>query len=620
MARKNDPLNQLLGLLILVAIIGTIIAFAITSIFEFIADNMMGVSIFVGVAAVIFGLVKYTESQSDKKQREREIQNNILKKLKEEQDQRSKNIKREYDQRSKNIKREYDEKLNKISESQKKIIFKLKSIDSNLDKLEVKPSSVIGSYDPVSAMSNLKSILKTESISNDETWDIFYNKSSFGLVNPKAEFDQKIKEVDIVKDPKYFEFIEIDINEEGSELGIEIEQNKAKFNDDIKHLYNVSTSEIEARITSLTEKYGNRGRQWSKEFEKFEHKKNQKNSEIDDIKTRYYEKEKNAVISYHSKILEEIIYDPNFRKSVNVDFNDETGVLIIEYLLPSIEHFPNIKEMRYIKTRSEYKEIKYSERDLNKLYNDIIYRVVLDLICISFKSDLIDSIKSIVFNGWSNAINKATGLHNKACILSVVCDKTEFLKINLSEVDPKECFKGLKGISANKISNLTPVQPIISIERNDRRFVASQNIEVNSATNLAAMHWEDFEHLIREIFEKEFSINGGEVKVTQSSRDGGVDAIAFDPDPIRGGKIVIQAKRYTNLVGVSSVRDLYGTVMNEGATKGILVTTSDYGSDSFMFAKDKPLTLINGGNLLYLLEKHGYNARIDIKEAKELLK
>jgi len=150
--------------------------------------------------------------------------------------------------------------------------------------------------------------------------------------------------------------------------------------------------------------------------------------------------------------------------------------------------------------------------------------------------------------------------------------------------------------------------------------VPSQEIGIDSSTNLASMHWEDFEHLIREIFEKEFKTNGGEVKVTQSSRDGGVDAIAYDPDPIRGGKIVIQAKRYTNIVGVSSVRDLYGTVMNEGATKGILVTTSDFGSDSFNFAKDKPITLINGSNLLYLLEKHGYNARINIKEAKDELK
>ena len=59
-----------------------------------------------------------------------------------------------------------------------------------------------------------------------------------------------------------------------------------------------------------------------------------------------------------------------------------------------------------------------------------------------------------------------------------------------------------------------------------------------------------------------------QVKLTQSSRDGGVDAIAFDPDPVRGGKIAIQAKRYTNVVGVSAARDLFGTVMNEGAMKG----------------------------------------------------
>lgn len=130
------------------------------------------------------------------------------------------------------------------------------------------------------------------------------------------------------------------------------------------------------------------------------------------------------------------------------------------------------------------------------------------------------------------------------------------------------------------------------------------------------MDWQDFENLIREIFGKEFSKGGGEVKITQASRDGGVDAIAFDPDPIRGGKVVIQAKRYTNTVGVSAVRDLYGTVHNEGANKGILVTTSDFGPDAYAFAKDKPLTLLSGGELLYLLAQHGHVAKIDLAEAK----
>jgi restriction system protein len=59
--------------------------------------------------------------------------------------------------------------------------------------------------------------------------------------------------------------------------------------------------------------------------------------------------------------------------------------------------------------------------------------------------------------------------------------------------------------------------------------------------------------------------------------------------------------------------------MNEGATKGILVTTADYGSDAYNFAKGKPLTLLNGSNLLHLLEKHGHHARIDLREAKKIL-
>ena len=205
--------------------------------------------------------------------------------------------------------------------------------------------------------------------------------------------------------------------------------------------------------------------------------------------------------------------------------------------------------------------------------------------------------------------------------MSITVRRSDFLDINLDRVDPKACFKSLKGVSSAKLHGLTAIAPICTISREDRRFVPAHNVtdKLNEGFNLAMMSWEDFEHLIREVFAKEFSAHGGEVKITQASRDGGVDAIAFDPDPIRGGKIVIQAKRYTRTVDVSAVRDLYGTVVNEGATKGILVTTADYGPDAYRFAADKPLTLLNGANLLHLLEKHGHSGRIDLKEARQFL-
>lgn len=130
------------------------------------------------------------------------------------------------------------------------------------------------------------------------------------------------------------------------------------------------------------------------------------------------------------------------------------------------------------------------------------------------------------------------------------------------------------------------------------------------------MHWEEFEHLIRELFEKEYAKDNVEVHVTQGIKDGGVDGVIIDSDPIKGGKIILQAKRYTNIVGISAIRELATVVSDEGAMKGILVTTADFGRDSYEYIKDKPLTLINGENLLYMLKKHGYEARIDLTEAK----
>ncbi|MGH2874598.1 MAG: restriction endonuclease [Solirubrobacteraceae bacterium] len=74
---------------------------------------------------------------------------------------------------------------------------------------------------------------------------------------------------------------------------------------------------------------------------------------------------------------------------------------------------------------------------------------------------------------------------------------------------------------------------------------------------------------------------GLQSRQTQAFRDGGVDCVAYDARPILGGRAVIQAKRYKHTVGVSAIRDLFGTMQNEGASNDILLTTSGYGKVSF---------------------------------------
>lgn len=340
--------------------------------------------------------------------------------------------------------------------------------------------------------------------------------------------------------------------------------------------------------------------------------------DIEELKSQYEAGNADAIVEYCDIALGLSNFPDCIQNIYDLEYTPSTQTLLIEFLLPNIEDLPKIKEWKYTATKGLLSAKELSVADLNKLYDEVIYQISLRVIHEIFDSDKGNYIDGVVFNGRVQFINKSRGHEESACILSIHASKDEFLAINLSKVVAKDCFKLLKGVGSSKLHGMSPIAPIMNIRREDSRFVSAQDIAntVNDSTNLAAMDWQDFEHLIREIFEKEFSTNGGEVKITQASRDGGVDAVAFDPDPIRGGKIVIQAKRYTNTVDVSAVRDLWGTVNHEGAMKGILVTTSDYGTDAYNFVKDKPLVLLNGANLLHLLDKHGHKARIDIQEAK----
>ncbi|MDQ1089031.1 restriction endonuclease [Siphonobacter sp. SORGH_AS_1065] len=396
----------------------------------------------------------------------------------------------------------------------------------------------------------------------------------------------------------------------------EVEDN----NQVIEQAHQRSIESYEKKIQSIEKKAQKAEDEWNNEMDAFYEKQNAYNDNIDHLEKLYLSKDPVSVIEYCELVLNNSEYFDLFSKDFDLEYNPETKLLIVEYVLPAPDALPRLTELKYITTKSEFKESFMPDSQYEKLYDTTVYNITLRTIHELFEADKADALYTIVFNGWVNAINKATGNNVNSCIVSLQTHKDEFMAIDLSRVDPKLCFKNLKGVSGSKLAGIPAIKPLLQLNKEDKRFVASYEVssQLDEGFNLAAMKWEDFEHLIRELFEKEFSSDGGEVKVTRASKDGGVDAVAFDPDPIRGGKIVIQAKRYTNTVGVSAVRDLYGTVLNEGANKGILVTTADYGPDSIEFAKNKPITLISGSNLLFLLEKHGQKARIDLAEAKYL--
>jgi restriction system protein len=319
-----------------------------------------------------------------------------------------------------------------------------------------------------------------------------------------------------------------------------------------------------------------------------------------------------AVEQYIQMVLERSSYPDPIAGDPDVQFDEASKTLVICFWLPGPADVPNIVEYKYIASRRTIKSTEMKQKEFNAFYDEVIHQIALRTAHEIFVADYTRFCEAVVFNGWVRGIDGQTGKAFTSCILSYEAPRKQFMDLDLSHVTPKECIRGLKGITAGPLIMLAPVKPIMELKRDDDRFVESKEVldQLRPEDNLAAMEWEDFEHWVRQLFEKEFGKTGGEVRVTQASRDRGVDAIAFDPDPIRGGKFVIQAKRYNMVVPVSAVRDLYGTMIAEGATKGILVTTSYYGRDSREFAKDKPMTLIDGENLVHMFQKHGHHLHI----------
>ena len=136
------------------------------------------------------------------------------------------------------------------------------------------------------------------------------------------------------------------------------------------------------------------------------------------------------------------------------------------------------------------------------------------------------------------------------------------------------------------------------------KFVEEMNViaGLDSRPDLLSLKPVEFEHLIRELFEA----MGMESWVTQSSKDEGVDGVAINPDPIVGGLCIIQAKRYSKIVGVEAVHALAGVMEDKNAAKGVLVTTSWVGKASRDFAarNGSRIQIIEGRELKYLLKRH----------------
>ena len=381
-----------------------------------------------------------------------------------------------------------------------------------------------------------------------------------------------------------------------------------------KKRYNAKVAEGRRAFQKAQDEYSAIFRARQSQFGLLEAEAQKKNEQVSAFQEAYRSGNPEAVTGFFDLVFEKSEYPEGFPSKWKVVYLPESRQLVVDYDLPSLDEIvPEVEKYRYAKSTDQITETKKAIRIRQSLYASAMAQSVLRRLYEIFKSDRDQLVDVATVSAFVDTIDPSTGQRVRPCVVSVRTTREEFERLDLRHVDASACLKRLNASVSRSPSELTAVKPIADINMVDPRFIQESDVlsTLDSRPNLMELTPGEFENLITNLFQR----MGLETKLTQASRDGGVDCVAFDPRPILGGKVVVQAKRYKNTVGVSAVRDLFGTMHNEGASKGILVTTSGYGSAAYDFANGKPIELISGSNLLYLLKEHaGTEAKIVVPD------
>jgi|TARA_R110002126_G_scaffold135722_4_gene280033 restriction system protein len=128
------------------------------------------------------------------------------------------------------------------------------------------------------------------------------------------------------------------------------------------------------------------------------------------------------------------------------------------------------------------------------------------------------------------------------------------------------------------------------------RRKAKQLDAQKSIETIRQLHWRNFEKLVAEAYRRQ----GYRVTEGSFGADGGIDLELRKGE----GLILVQCKQWkAQKVGVSVVREMFGVLTASNADKVIVICSGRFTQQAIDFAYDKPVTLIDGNELLSLIHE-----------------
>lgn len=142
---------------------------------------------------------------------------------------------------------------------------------------------------------------------------------------------------------------------------------------------------------------------------------------------------------------------------------------------------------------------------------------------------------------------------------------------------------------------IAAIVAVIFLLRRFKKLIKKKRLLQSSIYDIDLLSGEDFELFLYYFYKR----HKCRVKLTPLTHDFGADLVIKK----RGKKIVVQAKRYRERVGIKAVQEVIGSMAYYKAKQGMVITNSTYTQSAYILAKSNGITLIGRNALIRMIEE-----------------
>lgn len=325
------------------------------------------------------------------------------------------------------------------------------------------------------------------------------------------------------------------------------------------------------------------------------------NRAVDELVAGLQARQQDGVERYLGMVLAAVPLPSDFPRTAEVTYSTHGEQAVVRFELPGPGVVPATRAVQYVQTKDEQRELLRQPKEIGSLYRLVVGQV--PLLCLRDLFDADPGLESVAFNGHVWATNPATGQREYPCLISLSVERGVFEQLVLADVRPDVCLRHLRALVSPHPYDLESITPIVDFDLSKYRFIEGLDAvsTLDSRPDLMHLSPDEFEHLVRQVFEA----TGLQGWTTEHSRDDGVDAVMVNKTPGGAMLSIVQAKRYSKVVGVSHIRELAGAMEEKKAGHGILVTTSWFTSGCWQKAREHGrMELFDGQRLRAMISEH----------------